>query len=156
MEEDVLGLDVAVDHAVAVRVVQRVGDVGRDAHRLVDAQLLLAIELGAQRLALDVGHHVVQEAIGGAGVEQGQDVGVLERGGGLDLLDEPVGTEHRGQLGPEHLDGDLAVVLEVGGQIDGGHAPLAQLPFEAVAVGQGGGEAVEGHRSPAAVNKTDE
>ena len=45
LQQDVLGLDVAVDHAVAVRVVERVGHVGGDPHRLVDAELGLAIEL---------------------------------------------------------------------------------------------------------------
>jgi hypothetical protein len=66
MQQDVLRLDVAMDHTVAVRVIERVGDLGRDAHRLLDAELRLAIELGAQRLALDVGHHVIEEAVGGA------------------------------------------------------------------------------------------
>ena len=56
-----------------------------DPHRLLDAELGLAVELLAQRFALDVRHHVEQEAVGRAGVEQRQDVGMLERGGGLDL-----------------------------------------------------------------------
>ena len=38
MQENVLGLDVAVDDAVAVRVVERARDFGRDAHRVVDRE----------------------------------------------------------------------------------------------------------------------
>ena len=45
MQQDVLGLDVAVDHAVAVRVVERVGDFARDPHRFVDPELRFAIQL---------------------------------------------------------------------------------------------------------------
>ena len=45
VQEDVLRLDVAVDHAVPVRVVQRVSDLAGDAHRFVDAELGFAIEL---------------------------------------------------------------------------------------------------------------
>ena len=86
VQQDVLGLDVAVDHPVAVRVVQRVGHLGGDPHRLVDAELRLAVQLVADRLALDVGHDVVEEAVGLARVEQRQDVRVLQCGGGLDLL----------------------------------------------------------------------
>ena len=41
-----------------VGVVQCAGHVGRDAHRLIDAELGLAIELAAECLALDVGHRV--------------------------------------------------------------------------------------------------
>jgi hypothetical protein len=42
MQENVLGLDVAVDHAVAMRVVERVRDLARGADRVIDAELRLA------------------------------------------------------------------------------------------------------------------
>ena len=42
LQQDVLGLDVAVDDAERVRVAERVGDFARDAHRVVDRQLPLA------------------------------------------------------------------------------------------------------------------
>ena len=51
--------------------------------------------------------------------------------------EEPLGAEHGGELGPEHLERDLAVVLEVLGEVDGRHAALAELALDAVAVGQG-------------------
>jgi len=66
---------------------------------------------------------------------------VLQIGGGLDLGQEPFGTDHGGQLGPEDLDRHLAVVLEVLGEVHRGHAALAQLPLDAVAVCQGDSEA---------------
>ena len=37
LEQNVLGLDVAVNHAELVRVAERVGDLARDANRVVDA-----------------------------------------------------------------------------------------------------------------------
>ena len=43
-------------------------------------------------------------------IEQRQDVRVLQVGGGLDLAQEPLGADHRGELRPQHLDRDLAVV----------------------------------------------
>jgi hypothetical protein len=67
--------------------------------------------------------------------------GCCRLGGGLDLLHEAVGAEHGGQLGPEDLEGDLAVVLQVRAEIDGGHAALAELALDAVAVGEGSLEA---------------
>ena len=48
-----------------------------------------------------------------------------------------------GEFGPQHLDGDLAVVLQVLGEVDRGHAARANLPLDGVAVGEGGGEAGE-------------
>jgi hypothetical protein len=72
-----------------------------------------------------IGHDVVEGPAGRAGVEERHDVGVLERGAGGDLLDEPLGAELR----LEGLERHLAVVLEVLGQVHGGHAPAAfRLP----------------------------
>ena len=62
---------------------------------------------------------------------------MLEAGGDLDLGEEAVAADDGAQLGVQDLDGDLAVVLEVLGEVDGGHAALAELALEAVAVGRG-------------------
>ena len=72
-----------------VRVLQRVGDVDRDSHRLVHAELGFAIELVAERLALDERHDVVQESVGRPRIEQWQDVWMLQRRRRLDLDHEP-------------------------------------------------------------------
>ena len=48
VQQDVLRLDVAVDHIVCVRVLQRIPDLARDAQRVVDRQLLLTREPVAQ------------------------------------------------------------------------------------------------------------
>ena len=68
---------------------------------------------------------------------------MLQRGDRLDLAEEPLGADHRGQLGPQHLDRDLAPVLEVLGEVDGGHAALAELALDPVAVGEGGTQTLE-------------
>ena len=136
VQQDVLGLDVAVNDAVPVRVVERARDLARDPHRLVDRQLLLAVEPVAERLALDVRHDVVQEAVGGAGIEQREDVRVLQVRRGADLGQESLGADHRGELGPQHLDRDLAVVAKIVGEVDGRHAAGPELPKDAVAFGE--------------------
>ena len=63
LEEDVLRLDVAVDEPLAVRVVERARDLLRDRERFLDAELVLAIQLVAQRLAAHERQHVVEEAV---------------------------------------------------------------------------------------------
>ena len=52
LEEDVLRLDVAVHDALPMRIRQRVGHLAGDGDRLLDGQLRLAVDPGAQRLAL--------------------------------------------------------------------------------------------------------
>ena len=143
VQQDVLGLDVAVHHAVPVGVVERAGHLGGDPDRVGDGELLLAVEPVAQRLALDERHDVEQVAVGLARVEQRQDVRVLEVGGELDLGQEPLGADHGGELGPKHLERHPPVVADVLGQVDGRHAAGADLAVEAIAVRQGGLEPAE-------------
>jgi hypothetical protein len=127
---------------VTVGVVQGVGHFRRDLHRLLDPQLVLAIEPGAERFALDIGHDVIEEAVGLTGIEQRQDVRVLQLGGGGDLLHEPLGAEDGSQLGFQDLDRDLAIVLQVLGEVHRGHAAPPQLALDAVALGERGGQAL--------------
>src|SRR2546426_7142370 len=58
-------------------------------------------------------------------------------GGGLDLLEEPRGTDDGRELRVHDLDGDFAIVARVVGEVYGGHAAGAQLALERVAVGHG-------------------
>ena len=63
VQQDVLGLDVAVDHAMPVGVVEGAGDLGREADGVGDRQLFLALQPVAQRFALDERHDVVRRAV---------------------------------------------------------------------------------------------
>ena len=54
--------------------------------------------------------------------------------------EESLGAEHGAEFRFEHLDGDLTVVLRSCGEIDGGHAALADDALDAVAVGERRGE----------------
>ena len=69
---------------------------------------------------------------------------MLELGDDVDLAEEPLGAQRRGELGPQDLERDLAVVLEVVGEVDGGHAALAELALDAVAAAEGGTQSFQG------------
>ena len=60
---------------------------------------------------------------------------MLEPGSELDLALEALGAERPGQVGMEHLERDGAVVPEVVGEVDRGHAPAPELTLEHVPVG---------------------
>ena len=68
-EQNVLGLEVAMYHSVAMRVVERAGAGSRDANGLLDGKLLLALESMANRFALDVRHDVIEPPVRLAGVK---------------------------------------------------------------------------------------
>ena len=65
---------------------------------------------------------------------------MVEPGGDLDLGQEAIGAQDGAELGPEHLERHLALVLEIVGQIDRRHPSLAQLPLDAVAIGEDAGQ----------------
>ena len=144
VQQDVLRLDVAVDHAVAMRVVERGADLLGEAHGIVDGQLVLAIQAIAQRLALDERHHVEEVAVRLPRVEQREDVRMLQRRRRLDLGQEAIGANDGGELWAQHLHRDAAIVLEIVRQIHGRHAARAELALESIAIGERLNEARRG------------
>lgn len=107
-----------------------------DRERLLQRELLLVPEAVPQRLPFHHGHDIVEQPGRFAAVEQGENVGMPELGRGMDLGEEALGAHHEAELRPEHLEGHFATVLEIAGEVHRGHPALAQLPLEAVAVGE--------------------
>jgi hypothetical protein len=138
VQQDVLGLDVAMDDAVAVGIVERAGHLARDGEGLADGQLLLAGEPVAQRFAFDERHDVEEEPVDLARIEERQDMRVLQVRGGPDLGQEPLGADHGRQLGAQQLEGDRAAVPDIVGQVDRGHPAGTELAVEPVAIGERG------------------
>ncbi len=145
-EQHVVGLHVPVHHAVGMRVGQRVGGLPQQASHFGHGKPALALELLPQGLALDVRHHIEQEAVGLARVEHRQDMRMLQLGRDLDLAGESVRPQRRRQIGTEHLHRDLSPVPQIFGEIYRGHAAAPQLAGQDVAAGKRGMEAIEAIR----------
>ena len=103
-----------------------------------DRQLALARQPGAERLARDERHGVVEVAGRLTGGEQRHDVRVVQRGGDLDLEAETVGAHAAGQLGREDLDHDLSAERPLGSDEHARHAAAAELTLDGVRAVQGG------------------
>ena len=142
-----------MDDALAMGVVEGTGHFPRESQGVINGKLLLARQAIAERFTRHIRHDVIEEAVGGAGVDQPQNVGMLQVGGDLDLGEETIAADDGAQLGVEDLNGDLAAVLEVFGEIHRGHTALTQLAVEAIAVGESVDEPVRhagAHREAAA------
>ena len=133
VQQDVLRLDVAVDHAVGMGVVQRVGHLAGDLQGVVERQLLLARQPVPEGFAFHEGHDIEEELARLTGIEERQDVGVAQVGRGGDLTQEALPAQRGGELGAEHLDGDLALVPEILGEVDRGHPARTELALDGVA-----------------------
>ena len=136
VQHDVVGLDVAVHDPAAVRGRQRARDFARDPPGLGDGERALAIEPLAQALALDQRHHDPRDARGLADAVDGDDVRVAQLGGRLRLAPEPGDQRGRGDVGPQHLDGDGALEPDILRLVDVGKAAPAEQPAERERVAQ--------------------
>ena len=125
-----------------VSAVEAVGHLAGDADGVAHGQLALAREPVPQRLALHEGHGEPEPLLAagrgadGPGIEHRENVGMVQPGTEPDLLEEPGGAQRRGQVGVHDLERDRPVVLEVAGEVDGGHAAAPQLALDRVAVGE--------------------
>ncbi len=95
------------------------------------------------RLPRDVGHAVVEAAVRLTRIEEGEQVGVLELAGQPDLAEEALLSHDRGDLGPEHLEGDHPALSQIPREENHSCTAAAKLAHDAVAVGQRGVQAVQ-------------
>ena len=98
LEEDVLGLHVAMHDPATMGVVERVGHFSRNLERVFQSQPAISIEPLSEGPSIHEGHHVVEKPVGFTGVEKRQNVGVGQLGRDLDLPQEPLGAERGGEV----------------------------------------------------------
>src|SRR5439155_25668858 len=104
------------------------GDGGDQAGRRPRRAVARRPQRGRQVAALDVLHGEVRLAFALADVIDGDDVRVVEVGGGLGLQAEAGQVLGERQLaGPDHLEGDDAAEGLVTGLVDDAHATLGDL-----------------------------
>ena len=140
LQQDVVGLDVPVHHALLVGRRQGGADGADDGERAGQREGRLAQEQVAEVLALHVRHGEPEEVAHLARVEDPQDVRVLEPARHADLALEPVLADGARELGVQHLEGDVAAGGEVVREVHRRHAALADLALEAIAVLEGVGQ----------------
>ena len=133
-DQDVRRLQVAVHDQVRVRVADRVAGLQEQREPLRQRRLPLQRPVG-DRFAVDVFQREVGLAVlGGAGIEQARDVGVLQPREDLPFAGEAQPQVGVGQAGAQQLQRDPALVQAVVavGHPDLAHAAFAEQAFEPV------------------------
>lgn len=130
-QQDVVGLDVAVDHALALGIAQRRGDLARHAQR--EGQVARRAVAGQHRAAGQVFHRDVVGITHPSDVVHLHHVRVLELGRDSGFAQEAL-TELlvAEQGGRHHLQRHFALHRFLQGQIHGGHAATAERSQDAV------------------------
>ncbi len=117
---------------IAVRVVERPGDGPGNAACLLHRNAPFTIEEIAERLADDKRHYIIEKAICFAGIEKRENVRMVQPRSEANLTKEAVRTERRGQIGMEHLYGNVPSVAKIFSEIDRSHAACAKLANDPV------------------------
>ena len=132
LDENVLGLHVAVDHAVRVRVGERSATsrssrtTSRGSRRPACADAL------RQRLAVDEAHDEEDVAADLVGAVDRHDVLVRQRARGARLAQKALAHDRVvGEMRRQRLDGDAPVEPEVAREVDDAHAAAADLTLAA-------------------------
>jgi hypothetical protein len=132
---DVLGLDVAVDDAAGVAVVERVGDLRPDVEDVAEAQRALAEELPEVR-GRQHRHDEEERPLVAAEVVDRHDGRMVHLRDDLSLALEAFLGVLREVPGRDELDGDVAVQDRVLRPVDDAHPAAPQLREDLVAVGE--------------------
>ena len=126
-QHDVRGLQVAMDDALAVRAVERAGDLRSRRRRAWSSGNGAPGEPIGERLALEQLHHQVVDAILVADVEQRADVRVVQaRDGARFALEALAAPWITATSGGQDLDGDDAIQPRVARPIDLAHSARAE------------------------------
>ncbi len=147
-QEQVLGLEVAVDHAARVCRVQHVEHLGCDGEKLGLGERRAALEPVLQRLTVEQLHHDVGGALVGPRaddvvVEHLDGTRVLDLVGRVPLAQEPLAhLAVARQAGVQDLDGRAGAVA-VPPLVDRGHAADAEHPLERPLLAEDGAHALE-------------
>jgi hypothetical protein len=148
LEPDVVGLEVAVDDPVLVRLLHRGADLVEDLHHAGQGQALLLAEHLTQAAPVEVFHdqigHLVITQPSESEVGDVDDVGMSQPAGRACLAPEAlheVAVPH--ELRSDQLQSDLASGPDMGGQIHRTHATAPEEALEAVFVGKGRAQAIQ-------------
>ena len=123
-QDDVPGLDVAMDDRALVGVGQGLGDAGDDLRRLPPGHRP-ALHPLVQRLAIEQVRDDEAPAVLDADVEDRQDAAMTEPGEVARLAHEDV-RGRRPDRGKRHLDGHFPLQVRVVARVDGAESPGAR------------------------------
>ena len=135
-EDDVFGLDVAVDNVAIVRALKRLGDLLSDTERTLDFELPFALNARTQCFAIEIVHDEEQPTVGFPAVVDGDDVRVLQGGRDADLGLKASNADFAGERGVKHLDRDRPLEPKILSAIHGSHATVSELVFEPIVISQ--------------------
>ncbi len=138
LEEDIVRLEVAVNHGSRVRERERLGDLAQQPCRLVDGKRAVERETVPKRLASDVWGDVVEQTISRASGEHGQDVRMLELRSDEHFALEAVCAGLAREFWWQKLDHHFSVQRSLGREKEPAHPTGRELTLDLVGFAERG------------------
>ena len=130
-----MGLDVAVDDALGVGVLERIQNLREEIQRLPPAKAALLLDILLERDPVEIFHDDIVEIVVEGHVVDLDNISVVQNRDGAGFIFKAHAKLLVGQkFLLEHLDGDRAAVLHVDRAVDNGHAAHADHALNAIAV----------------------
>ena len=157
LEQHVLGLEIAVQHAFAVNVRERVGDLDEDSSNFVGVERLIVREAIGERLPADVGHDHVDHAVRLAEREQRHHRRMAQVRDGARFAEQALAFVVAPRaIAAEHFDRDEAVEVALAREVDRAECTGAKRANDLIAVAElplDGGAIVFGHSDKLAAKR---
>ena len=123
---------------LAVRVRERVRNFSHVLNCFANWQRSVLQQPLLQRSAIHERHHIVRQSIGFAGIEQRQNIRMLQGRRDEYFAREPFASQGHGQFGTQHLDRHVGCVPLIARTINRGHSSTSDFTGDLVAVRQRG------------------
>ena len=137
LQQDVVGLHVAVHEPLRMRVRERPRHLAQHARALGARERTARAHALRERLAVHERHHIEDEALAILDRVDRDDVRVRELGREPRLAQEPITQPRlRRPLGRQQLDRDRTIEMDLARQVDDPHAPAAEFAVERVPAGE--------------------
>jgi hypothetical protein len=131
-DQHVVRLDVAVNHALSVRELERTCDVAKNRDRFPVRKWPVATDQRAKGFALHIRHRVVRSPGGNSRRQYRDDVRMLERSRESYLAGEPLGAESCAEIRIQSLDHNFPSECSLLGQENSRHSTSAELALDGI------------------------
>ena len=144
LQQDVVGLDVAMNHALGVGIGEGIRRIAQDIGAISRRKAAEPAQAVAQRLARDIAHGVEDVFADLLDRMDRHDVGMSQSRGHPRLVHEPLAQPRHGRaLRGQELECHGAIEPHVAREIDDSHPAATELALKRIAPGEGGLEREE-------------
>jgi len=143
LEKNILRFDVTVNDAPPMSKAEGIGNLRCDLKNIVDGELPFSLDAMAKSFAVDVRHHIKQEAVCLTRIKKGKDVRMRKAGDRSNFSKESLCSDRRSELRAQDLQSEMSGMARFFRKVHRSHAPAAEDTLQLVAMLEGSLKTIE-------------